>query len=140
MVIDMETFIREGVFELLGYFSLAIQVLKFPDGMSKSLIKKIHGCSYKDKAGNMIEAYPVFLLGQIAKNDAFANRIEGKILFDMALGLLYDASNIVGCRTVLVDCRPIEKLKNVYRQNGFIEVSHCIERNEQYDQMVRVLK
>jgi hypothetical protein len=56
-----EKSLNEGKFETLGYFTLALKVLKISDNVSKSLVKKLDGL-FKN-----IHETPVYLIGQLGK-------------------------------------------------------------------------
>lgn len=113
--------------------------LKLPEGLSNSCIKKINGCSYKDRFGNKIDTYPVFLLGQLAKNENYP-KFKGKEILTRAINLIYAAREIVGGNVILIDYRPIEKLEKFYIDNGFKKIDNCIGRGKEYKQMIRILK
>lgn len=110
-------------FEIAGYFTLAIHSMPIPKGSSKTLVKKLLG------GAATAEAIPVYLIGQLAKNDLFAEKISGKMLLDKALSYIRAAQEIAAGRVVAVDCKPEPKLHEFYLRSGFKFLGHNVENN-----------
>ncbi len=105
-------FLPQGDNQLMvGYYSLALQVLDLSPTTSKSLRKKITGFKQENKSGAA-----VYLLGQLGKNfNNSANRyISGHDLFLLAMRDIYEASLYVGGRIVLIECKDDVHLRNFY--------------------------
>lgn len=96
---------------LLGYYSLALQVLDLSNISSKTMRKKITGFKRENKLGAAI-----YLIGQIGKNyNQQANLlITGKEIFMLAMQDILDARSNVGGRIVVVECKNEEHLRNFY--------------------------
>jgi len=116
---------------ILGYFTLSLKALIFSDDVSKNKIKSIDGFS-KD-----IKVTATILIGQFGKDQYIAKNIDGSILFQECLKIVYDIHNRVGNRIVLLECVNIDKIVNFYNKNGF-EVLQNSE-NGKYLQMIRQL-
>ena len=102
---------------LVGYFSLALQVLDLDRITSKSLRKKITGFKRENKLGAA-----VYLIGQMGKNfHNGANKlISGKDLFLLAMQDILKAQQAVGGRIVVVECKNDDKLRKFYEETlGF---------------------
>ena len=102
---------------LVGYYSLALQVLDLDRINSKSLRKKITGFKRENKLGAA-----VYLIGQMGKN--FHNNanqlISGKDLFLLAMQDILKAQQAVGGRIVVVECKNDDKLRKFYEETlGF---------------------
>lgn len=105
-------FLPQGKNQLLvGYYSLALQVLDLNPVFSKSLRKKITGFKQENKSGAA-----VYLLGQLGKNfNCGANKnISGHDLFLLAIRDIIEASRYVGGRIVLIECKDDSNLRNFY--------------------------
>lgn len=96
---------------LLGYYSLALQVLDLSNISSKTMRKKITGFKRENKLGAAI-----YLIGQLGKNyNQQANLlITGKEIFMLAMQDILDARSNVGGRIVVVECKNEEHLRNFY--------------------------
>ena len=96
---------------LVGYYSLALQILDLSPVFSKSLRKKITGFKQENKSGAA-----VYLLGQLGKNfNRGANlNISGQDLFLLAMRDIFEASRYVGGRIILIECKDDAHLKNFY--------------------------
>lgn len=94
---------------LVGYYSLALQVLDLDRINSKSLRKKITGFKRENKLGAA-----VYLIGQMGKN--FHNNanqlISGKDLFLLAMQDILKAQQAVGGRIVVVECKKMINCEN----------------------------
>ena len=129
----------DGKFELLGYFSLALKVLLLPDDMSIRSRKTYDGFMGKIH-GEPIREIPCYLIGQIARNDAFGKEtISGDDLIEHAISVISSAHQSVGGRWVLVECRNNAKLISFYADNGFTPVMHQPDGDTQMVQLVRKL-
>ena len=103
--------------KLVGYYSLALQVLDLDRITSKSLRKKITGFKRENKLGAA-----VYLIGQMGKNfHNGANKlISGQELFLLAMQDILKAQQIVGGRIVVVECKNDDKLRKFYEETlGF---------------------
>ncbi|AEF95935.1 hypothetical protein [Methanotorris igneus] len=89
--------IKKGTTDILGYFTLTLSILKIVEDVSKKTLKKLDGI-LKDKT-----EFPVYLIGQLGKNEMFWNEITGSYLLESAISIIYDAYEIVGGRIVLVE-------------------------------------
>lgn len=96
---------------VLGYFSLAINALDL-SSCSSTRRKKISGGN-KDA-----ESYPAYLIGHLAKNDAYDGKLGG-FMIEKALDIFREVQEKVSGRLVYLDCKDIPKLKKFYEDNGF---------------------
>ena len=105
---------KRGTTDILAYFTLTISILKIvDDDVSKKTLKKLDGIS-KEK-----REFPVYLIGQLGKNDKFWNEISGKEILEKAINLIYKANEIVGGRVILIETLNNEKPIKFYEENGF---------------------
>ena len=110
--------LEKGSIDIVAYFSLAIQLLKIPEGMSVTQIKRLDGL-YSKRGGETITEIPSFLIGQLAKNDLFSTNISGSLVLEYALSVISAAEELVGGRVVYIECRDIPQIITFYKQNGF---------------------
>lgn len=113
-----ELSLQNGILEIAAYFTLAIQVLKVPEAYSNRKRIKLDGISSK-RNNKPISEFPVYLIGQLAKNDKYTNEINGSEVVENALAMILKAQHAVGGRIVLVECFDNEKLIKFYIKNGF---------------------
>jgi len=107
-----------GRIEIAAYFSLAIQMLRIPEGTSVTQIRRLDGF-YSRRGGEPITEIPSFLIGQLAKDDKFTSKISGALLLEYALSTISVATKMIGGRVVYIECRDILKLISFYENNGF---------------------
>ena len=82
---------KKGTTDILAYFTLTISILKIVDeDVSKKTLKRLDGISKEKKE------FPVYLIGQLGKNDKFWNEINGREILEKAIYLIYKANSIVG--------------------------------------------
>jgi hypothetical protein len=68
------------------------------------------------------EEIAVYLIGQLAKNDKYANQISGKDLLDSAFLKIRKSQDIAGGRCTMVESKNLSKLEDFYIENGFSKV------------------
>ena len=106
-----------------GYFTLALDVVEFPETLSKSLKKKLSK-GYAPKKPYM----PVYLIGQLGRNDRIPKELlPGELILKEALSFVKEASSIVGNRLVIVDVAEngtegTQRLIDWYKNFGFKEL------------------
>lgn len=125
-------------FQILGYFTLALQILRIPDSYSNRKIKTLDGFSAKNK-GETITGLPVILIGQIAKNDLYKEKITGEELFKYCLNTIFDVQLLLGGRIVLLECKNIPYLIDFYEKFRFVKIEKDYQENELL-QFIRVFK
>lgn len=74
---------------------MALKVLKISPAITKSQVKKLDGL-YKN-----IDEMPVYLIGQLGKNDDYQQCISGKEIVDYALSIILKSFQLVGGRIIL---------------------------------------
>lgn len=110
-------------FSVLGYFAISLHAVSLPESLTNRQIQRLDGFSAKNKQGRLT-ALPAYLIGQLAKNDAFAQCITGRELLGYAFSVIKRLYKETGGRIVAIDCRPIEKLRRFYSDNGFVQIGH----------------
>jgi len=110
--------LENGQIEILAYFSLAIHLLKIPEGTSASPTRRLDGL-YSRTGGEPISEIPSFLIGQLSKNDRYAASISGSLILEYALSAISAAEEYVGGRIVHVECRDIPQVISFYENNSF---------------------
>jgi len=130
---DEEQF-ANGKFVILAYFTIALKVLKISElGLSNRAIKELDGFSAK-MDGEVIYDFPVYLIGQVAKNDTYKNVINGEAIIDRAISVISFAQEMVGGRVVLVECENVPYLLDFYKKLGFKIIK---EDADKYVQLIK---
>ena len=128
---------EEG-FHILAYFTLAIQVLKVPQGLlSGRKTKQLDGFASKYK-GETITEFPAMLIGQIGKNDLYTELISGFEIMEYCLATLMAGQVYLGGRIILLECKNIPALITLYEKFGFKIIQRDYNDGELF-QMIRVL-
>ena len=105
--------------EILAYFSLSFKEISFAEsGLSKSQIKKLDGIS---KDAKTVRTY---LIGQIAKNFAIENNeINLNYLLKEIYTIISIAKDLIGGRTIILECENIDSLIKLYENHGFKRIN-----------------
>ena len=113
--------------KLVGFFTITIKVLD----ISKLEKKEKKKLLYKGKGPNNINYIPVYLIGQIAKNDKYKNEITGKELLLIVLDKIKEVNKVIGVKIIMLDSVSKKngrgKIVVFYKQNGFKEYSKVIK-------------
>lgn len=121
---------------LVGYFTLASKYIKIGKAaLSKNLQKRISKfCQYDVEQKCYIASAP--LIAQLGKNYAngYNKLISGDELLKMACDNIRDSQRIVGGKMAYLECEDVEKLKEFYSSNGFVQFGkRKLDRDETWD-------
>lgn len=109
--------------KLVGYYSLSIKTINIKrNALSKTLQKRVSKfCQYNSALKIHTTSAP--LIAQLGKNfkDGINNQISGDELLKMACDSVKFVQKIVGGKIAYLECEDIEKLKDFYFTNGFVE-------------------
>lgn len=118
-----------GIIKIEGYFSLTHKAVLFNPEVSLSLRKKITGVK---KA--TIESF--VLIGQLGKrmgydseNNYEESAINAEEIIDDAVAVIQMSSKYIINRYVIVECKPISKVKQIYTDYGFLDLQY--NKNEE---------
>ena len=129
----------EKEFKILAYFTLAMQVLKVPEEfLSGRKTKALDGFSSKIK-GTKITEFPTILIGQVAKNDSYRELISGLEVMEYCLWTIFKGQAVLGGRIVMLECKDIPYIIDLYERFGFQKLEKEYEKDELL-QMIKVLK
>lgn len=139
LIID-ETFLKQGTFTILGYFSIALKSLSIPETVSIRARKELDGFSGKIH-GEPIQNIPCYLIGQLARNSLKeAAALTGNAILGLAFDTIASAVNLVGGRYVMIECRNIESLIRFYKRNFFGEITYIPDGTLPMIQMIRKIE
>lgn len=143
LICDEDQLKGEGFYledlKIFGYIALALKVLSVPDSMSNHQRKDIDGISAKIH-GEVINDFPCYLIGQLAKNSAIENNsITGNDLVECAISIIDESIKSVGGRIALIECKNNPKLLKFYNENSFSEISQIPDGKNEMVQMIRKL-
>lgn len=111
-VLDEEALNKEKPeIKVLGFYTLALKSLKLSDDTSKNQKKKLSGGFKNEEIDNI----PVYLIGQLAKNDCYSKEIRGREIMERAIISIRKCHNILGGRAVMVECDDKEKVVSFYK-------------------------
>jgi len=66
-----------------------------------------------------------YLIGQLGKVDGYGK--VGDFAISFAIGIIMQANQLVGCRTIRLDCK--DALVGYYEKNGFVHLSRNNKKN-----------
>lgn len=122
---------------IYGYITLALKILSIPDSISNRMRKELDGLNAKIH-GQRINDFPCYLIGQLSKNTEITNNpISGNDLLQIAFDIISSASDAVGGRYMMIECRNEHKLLEFYKNNSFFEIARIPDDNIPMVQMIR---
>jgi hypothetical protein len=125
-------------FNIIAYFTLAIQVLRIPDELlSGRKAKVFDGFSSKIR-GVKITEFPAILIGQLGKNELYQNSISGSEVIEYCLAILLEGQEKLGGRIIMLECKAIPYLIKLYTMYGFQKLDKDYDTGELI-QMVKIL-
>jgi hypothetical protein len=127
----------DGEYKLLAYFAIALQTLKIPEDTSPNQIRKLNGL-YSKKGNDIISEISAFLIGQLGRNDFYAEKITGDEILEYALSVLSRVQELIGGRVVFIECKDKPELIKFYSRNGFKVFRQ--DPDDKLIQMVRLLQ
>ncbi|WP_368646183.1 hypothetical protein AB4027_04690 [Alkalibacterium putridalgicola] len=123
-------------FNILAYFTIAIQVLKIPEEMiSGRQAMLLDGFSSKIK-GVKITEFPSILIGQLGKNENFVDAISGSEVMEYCLATILEGQTLLGGRIVILECKNIPHLFDLYEMFGF----NLLEKDYADSELVQMFK
>ncbi len=126
-------------FKILAYFTLGLQVLKVPEELlSGRKTKFLDGFSSKSR-GNKITEFPTILIGQLGKNDLYKDSITGSEVMHYCLATLLKGQARLGGRIVMLECKDVPYLIELYENFGFQKLEKDYEKDELL-QMIKILE
>ena len=105
-------------FDLLGYFTIALSILRIPEEFSKRKIKQLDGFSSKIN-NQKLKEIPGILIGQLGKNTGSFMTVKGDDLIAHCLAAVYQGQQYIGGRIIILECKNNNYLKNFYKKHGF---------------------
>jgi hypothetical protein len=111
----------ETTADLLGYFSLTFKEITYPqDAVSKTANKRVG--AVVDTESNLVRVRG-YLIGQLGKNKVIdANPLNLEIILTEIYGVINQARELVGGRTIILECVQDEKLIGLYESHGFTRI------------------
>ncbi|PUU89345.1 hypothetical protein SAMN04515654_1274 [Halanaerobium congolense] len=100
---------------------------KFYDGFSS----KINGVK--------ITEFPAILIGQLGKNEMYADLISGTEILEYCLAKILEGQARLGGRIIMLECKDVPYLINLYEKFGFDVLDKDYEEGELL-QMLKVLE
>ena len=129
----------EDEFNILAYFTLAMQVLKIPeDLLSGRKTKVLDGFSAKIRGAKITE-FPTILIGQVGKNDLHRELISGLEVMEYCLEAIFKGQAVLGGRIVMLECKDIPYIINLYEKFGFQKLERDYDEGE-FIQMIKILE
>lgn len=86
-----------------------------------------------------IAEFPAILIGQFGENELFKNCITGFEAMNYCLSTLLDGQAQLGGRIIMIECKNIPYLIELYEQFGFSKIEKDYEEEELL-QMIKILQ
>lgn len=111
-----------GILNIEGYFSVTHKAVIFDEDVSGSTRNKLTGTK-------RAESQSFVLIGQLGKymekideETIVASELTSQELLDDAMSIISKSSDYIICRNIIIECKPIEKVQQIYRDYGFAEL------------------
>lgn len=121
-----------GILNIEGYFSLTHKAVLFAEDVSGSKRVKLAGTKHA-------ESQSFVLIGQLGKylekaddGREIASELTSKELLDDAVSIIAKSSEYIVCRNIIIECKPIAKIQEIYRDYGFTELQFDGELHTMY--------
>lgn len=128
----------EEEFQVLAYYTIALQILKVPESLSNRKIKEFDGFSAKIN-GEKINEFPVILIGQVGKNEIHKEKIKGFEVMQYCFNTILDGQMRLGGRIIMLECKGIPYLIDFSKHFGFVKLERDYQENELL-QFIRILQ
>jgi len=136
LLLSQEAF-ESGILKIEGYFSLTHKAVVFADEVSLSARNKLTG-------SKVAQTESFVLIGQLGKNISLnedgtysSSELTATELLNDAVGIIQQSSNYIISRNIIIECKPIEKIKNIYETYGFTDLQYD-EEDELYTLYLRL--
>jgi hypothetical protein len=113
-----------GELKIEGYFSLTHKAVVFADEVSLSARNKLTG-------SKVAQTESFVLIGQLGKSIILnedgtfcASELSATELLNDAVGIIQKSSDYIISRNIIIECKPIEKIKNIYETYGFTDLQY----------------
>ena len=129
--------------DFVGYFTLASKILRIPsNGLSNSEKKTLNLYSHFDDTNNTYNC-PAILLAQFGRNfSSKTQSITGHELMEITLSQIRYIQDLIGGKTVFLECEDKPKLIEFYQNYKFKLLdapTHISKNNKELLQMYRIL-
>lgn len=105
-----------------GYFSLTHKAVLFADDVST--LKRVRLAGTK-----RAETQSFVLIGQLGKylekaddGREITSELTSKEILDDVLSIIAKSSDYIVCRNIIIECKPIAKIQEIYGDYGFSEL------------------
>ena len=119
---------KNGELFIEGYFSLTHKAVVFNDMASLSSRKKLSG-----KKSTQTESF--VLIGQLGKRIEYtedgttnSSQLTATDLLNDAMAIIEQSSNYIVSRNVIIECKPVQKIKEIYENYGFADLQYDEQR------------
>ena len=123
LLLSQEAF-DNGELKIEGYFSLTHKAVVFADEVSLSARNKLTG-------SKVAQTESFVLIGQLGKSiilnedgTFYASELSATELLNDAVGIIQKSSDYIISRNIIIECKPIEKIKNIYETYGFTDLQY----------------
>ena len=116
-------------FNILAYYTIALQVLNIPETYSNRKIKDLDGMFSKSN-GETIYAFPAILIGQLAKNDTFKSCISGEEIMQFCMSTIMDGQIRLSGRIIMLECKEVQYLLDLYGKFGFEKIEREYKKGD----------
>ena len=124
LLLSQEAF-DNGELKIEGYFSLTHKAVVFADEVSLSARNKLTG-------SKVAQTESFVLIGQLGKSIILnedgtfcASELSATELLNDAVGIIQKSSDYIISRNIIIECKPIEKIKNIYETYGFTDLQYA---------------
>lgn len=113
---------ENGILTVEGYFSLTHKAVIFDEDVSGSMRNKLTGTKRAESQSFVLIGQLGKYMNKIDKENIVSSKLTSQELLDDAMGIVSKSSDYIICRNVIIECKDIDKVRQIYRDYGFSEL------------------
>ena len=121
--------LNAGELKIDGYFSLTHKAVAFNEDVSKSKRGKVSGKKNSEMASFILIGQLAKYMEEIEEGKIESSEITGEELLNDAFQIISNCSDYIINRNIIVECKPIEKVRTLYKTYGFSDLQFDDEDN-----------
>ena len=121
LLLSKEKF-KSGEIFIEGYFSLTHKAVIFEESVSANRRKTISGSKTKETESFALIAQRAKRIEHTTYGEIMSSELNVNDLLNDAMGIIEKSSKYIVCRNVIIECKPVEKIKNLYEKYGFTDL------------------
>lgn len=111
-----------GILNIEGYFSVTHKAVIFDEDVSGSTRNKLTGTKRAESQSFVLIGKLGKYMNKIDEENIVSSKLTSQELLDDAMSIVSKSSDYIICRNVIIECKDIDKVRQIYRDYGFSEL------------------